>query len=315
MTPRPIRPRVALAQSPVLPRRRSSRRLSGSRPACLPASRRPAFPLWLAVIAFPALAPAQEPPRTVIRAETQLVLVEAAVQDKKGNSVKDLSTKDFHIWEDGKEQPITSLSLETAAAGPAKAARHYLVLFFDNSSLPTSQQLAIRRDAARFAGAWAAPDRNVSVVDFGPQIRVTQGFTALPGPLQQAISQAKASGQPVSERSAYRETRAAGGDQSSTAAATIPDMDASSDQIPARPGAGARGRGGPPAVSQDQALAQSPGAPFAQLDLLSGLQSVAESLGIHPRPQVPGSVHRRISHASFGVADGRRHLRPATRPT
>lgn len=223
------------------------------------------------------IAPSQEPAvpsRTVIRAETQLVLVDAAVVDKKGNSVSDLTAKDFHVWEDGKEQTITSLSVEASAAAPEKSSKHYLVMFFDNFTLQMADQLAMRRDAARFVGDWAAPDRYISVVDFGPNLRITQGFTSLPGPLSQAISDVQASGQ--SSLGPVQMGRNGPAPQTTTqmTGTTIPGMDASIAQAPPR--GGSRGRGGPAASSDDDPSAN--GRPFSQQNLLSGLQSVAESL-------------------------------------
>src|SRR5271155_442519 len=44
----------------------------------------------------------------VIRTETRLVLVDSVVTDKKGEYVRDLTQKDFKVWEDGKEQTLTS---------------------------------------------------------------------------------------------------------------------------------------------------------------------------------------------------------------
>ena len=213
------------------------------------------------LMALAQFAPAQElatPARTVIRAETQLVLVDAVVQDKKGKPVHDLNAKDFRVWEDGKEQAITSVSLETSAASPEKSLKHYLVLFFDNVSLSTSDQLATRKDAARFVGAWAGPDRYMSVVNFGPNLQIAQNFTAMPGPLRQAISMVQA-GAPAP-------------DGAMPTAANV--------RLDTRTPAPARGRGGPatPALSEQQTMNQSLGSPYAQQDLLAGLKTVAESL-------------------------------------
>jgi len=227
------------------------------------------------------IAPSQEPAepsRTVIRAETQLVLVDASVADKKGEPVHDLTAKDFHVWEDGKEQTVASLSVETATVAPEKSSKHYLVLFFDDSTLQMSDQLTIRRDAARFVGAWAAPDRYISVIDFGAGLRITQGFTSLTAPLTQAISSVQSGGQGTEttiQMTDRNQTAPQPGIQSLSV--TIPGMDASNAQSSPRPVAN-RGRGGPPAISEEQTAAQS-GKPFAQQDLLSGLQAVAESLG------------------------------------
>jgi len=48
---------------------------------------------------------------TTIRKETRLVLVDTVVTDKKGAYIRDLTVKDFRVWEDNKEQPIKSFFL------------------------------------------------------------------------------------------------------------------------------------------------------------------------------------------------------------
>src|SRR6476646_1594474 len=74
------------------------------------------------------------PPET-LKVETKVVLVDSVVTDKKGNYIRDLTQNDFKVWEDGKEQVVTSFSREDANADPSKGARHYMVLFFDNSTM------------------------------------------------------------------------------------------------------------------------------------------------------------------------------------
>ncbi len=76
----------------------------------------------------------------VFHAETRLVLVDTVVTDKKGNYVRDLAQKDFKVWEDGKEQPVTSFSYEESAGSPTNARPHYMVLFFDNSTMDVGDQ-------------------------------------------------------------------------------------------------------------------------------------------------------------------------------
>src|SRR5277367_5273821 len=49
----------------------------------------------------------------VIRRETRLVLVDTVVTDKKGNYIRDLTQKDFKVFEDNKEQTILSFSMGT----------------------------------------------------------------------------------------------------------------------------------------------------------------------------------------------------------
>src|SRR5437764_14919614 len=60
-----------------------------------------------------AAPPAPQNPETsptVIQKQTNLVLVDAVVTDKKGNYIRDLDQKEFKVYEDGKEQPISSFA-------------------------------------------------------------------------------------------------------------------------------------------------------------------------------------------------------------
>lgn len=122
----------------------------------------------------------------VIRAETRLVLVDSVVTDKKGNYVRDLAQKDFKVWEDSKEQPITSFSFEEST-GSANAAPRYMVLFFDNSTMDFGDQAKARDAAAKFIDANAGPDRLIALVDFGGSVHVSQNFTADAQRLKQAV--------------------------------------------------------------------------------------------------------------------------------
>jgi VWFA-related protein len=125
---------------------------------------------------------AQTPPgsandATVIRAETRLVLVDSVVTDKKGNYIRDLNQKDFKVWEDGKEQPITSFTYEEST-GSGKPQPRYMVLFFDNSTMDFADQAKARDAAAKFIDANAGPDRLIAIAEFGGTVRISQNFTA-----------------------------------------------------------------------------------------------------------------------------------------
>src|SRR5271168_5074843 len=101
----------------------------------------------------------------VIRAETRLVLVDTVVTDKKGNYVRDLAQTDFKVWEDGKEQTLTSFSFEqNSGSGPQQP--HYMVLFFDNSTMDMGDQAKARDAAAKFIDANAGPDRLIAIAEF-----------------------------------------------------------------------------------------------------------------------------------------------------
>lgn len=59
------------------------------------------------MILLPALCSAQQ---STVRVNTNLVEVDVIVTDSKGNLVKNLTAKDFEVYEDGKRQTITNFS-------------------------------------------------------------------------------------------------------------------------------------------------------------------------------------------------------------
>jgi hypothetical protein len=77
-----------------------------------------------------ALASAQQtaPPQTgqtpaappIIKSQVRVVLLDSVVTDRKGNYVRDLTVKDFKVWEDNKEQQITSFSTGDDPAAPGE---------------------------------------------------------------------------------------------------------------------------------------------------------------------------------------------------
>src|SRR5579859_3177596 len=146
----------------------------------------------------PAQQQAQTPPDAipagiVIKKESKLVLVDAVVTDKKGKYVRDLAQGDFKVYEDGKEQNVASFSSGTSQdAGPNSNQKHYLVLFFDNSSMEMPDQLNARSAATKFIDANAGLNNLMAVVEFGGSLRILQNFTASAELLKRAASGVKA---------------------------------------------------------------------------------------------------------------------------
>ena len=138
-------------------------------------------------------SPAQEPvdSHAVIRSDTRLVLVDTVVTDKKGAYVRDLTQKDFKVYEDNKEQPITSFSFETGPTSAADSRKHYLVLFFDNSNAAVGQQVYARDAATKFIEKNAGPNRLIAIAEFGGTLRVTQNFTEDAARLKQVVAGVK----------------------------------------------------------------------------------------------------------------------------
>jgi len=139
--------------------------------------------------ASPPASPAQ--PQTIIRAEKKLVLVDTVVTDKKGNYIHDLTQKDFRVWEDNKEQDIETFSFEAGPSVPANLQKHYLVLFFDNSSLQFTDQMQARSAALKFLDANTGPNKLIAVVNFGGSLQIAQNFTSDADRLKQVVSGVK----------------------------------------------------------------------------------------------------------------------------
>ena len=136
----------------------------------------------------PQAPPQQSPTGTSLKAETREVRVDVVVTDKKGNYVEDLKTSDFRLYEDDKQQPINSFSFGADPKGPIESQRHYMVLFFDNSSMDLSDQPRARAAAGKFIDAYAGPDRVMAVVNFGGSLQFAQNFTMDATRLKQAVS-------------------------------------------------------------------------------------------------------------------------------
>src|ERR1700738_4215211 len=102
-----------------------------------------------------------------IRTESRLVLVDAVVTDKKGKYLRDLKQEDFKVMEDGKEQAIRSFTFGHDPTIQANGQKHYMILFFDNSSMQAPDQIQARNAAAKFIESSEGADRLMAVVDFG----------------------------------------------------------------------------------------------------------------------------------------------------
>ena len=94
--------------------------------------------------------PTTEKAPTVIKTESNLVLVDVIATDKKGNYINDLEKSDFRVFEDNAEQPIASFSHETDTQPSAPAHPHYMVLFFDDSTMDAGLQAYARQQAVKF---------------------------------------------------------------------------------------------------------------------------------------------------------------------
>jgi VWFA-related protein len=143
------------------------------------------------VVLAVAMGSAQEANGPLIKAEKKLVLVDVVVTDKKDNYVHGLTAKDFRVWQDKDEQTIETFSSEVDPASPSANRKHYLVLFFDNSTMGFAEQTQARQAALRFLDKNTAPNRLIAVVNFGGSLRIAQNFTSDAERLKQVVSGVK----------------------------------------------------------------------------------------------------------------------------
>jgi VWFA-related protein len=143
---------------------------------------------WLmALLCMPGAARAQA--SAVIRTETRVVLMDTIVTNKQGEYVHGLTAKDFHLWDDNKQQTILSVSPER---GPATSRPRYLVLFF--GPMEAAERIVARQAVSGFIDANAEENRRVAVVSYGGGLRIAQAFTDDAGRLKAAVNTAISSG-------------------------------------------------------------------------------------------------------------------------
>ncbi|MEO8657399.1 MAG: VWA domain-containing protein [Bryobacteraceae bacterium] len=144
----------------------------------------------LLLVSSPHRSSAQAQSGTTLKTETRLVIVDTIVTDKKGTYVRGLEQGKFRVWEDDEEQTIKSFSAESEAP-VGKANQHYLVLFFDNSTLDLGQQTQARRAATKFIESNSGPNRLMAIVNFGGTLQLTQNFTSDTDRLKKVVSGVK----------------------------------------------------------------------------------------------------------------------------
>jgi VWFA-related protein len=127
----------------------------------------------------------------VIKKESRLVLVDAVVTDKKGDYISDLKQDNFRVYDDNKEQTITSFSFGSDPKAPVNSERRYVVLFFDNASMEMPDQQAARAAAAKFIEANVSAQHPMAVVEFTGALQVKQNFTTNAALLRAAATGAK----------------------------------------------------------------------------------------------------------------------------
>lgn len=164
---------------------------------------------------LPPPPPPQQPrdSRAVIRAFTDLVLIDVHVTDRAGKPVKGLPLEKFTVLEDGKTQKISSFdysdieTIETAAAADEKPVvislgavaapekvreavrdRRMIVLYFDLTSMQPDEVLRANEAALRYLREQMTPADLVAVLAFGNRLGVLANFTNDRALLERAVA-------------------------------------------------------------------------------------------------------------------------------
>ena len=122
----------------------------------------------LCLFSAAARAQSQQEPDETVTVNTNLVILNVGVADRKGQAVTDLSRGDFVVYEDGVKQSI--LNFEPAASPFS------LVLLLDMSGSTLNFRPTLRQSALRFIDALGPEDR-VEVVSFNDKVETLQHFT------------------------------------------------------------------------------------------------------------------------------------------
>lgn len=111
----------------------------------------------------------------VIRVDTDLVLIDVAVNDASGRPVRGLKPSDFKIYEDGVERPVSFLNTQRRA----DLARPLAVVFaLDVSGSMTTDELLRLREALRaFVDRLHARPTLTAMMSFGMNVNLLHSLT------------------------------------------------------------------------------------------------------------------------------------------
>jgi len=134
------------------------------------------FPVVVALLAQAAI-PGAPPPQTVYRAQTDVVVIDAAVTNGR-TPVTNLTKDDFEVKDNGVVQSILDFSRETAPLDVT-------VTIDVSGSMTRADRVVVERALAAISGALTPADR-AAVVTFGTQI--TERVPLQPGPIVTDLS-------------------------------------------------------------------------------------------------------------------------------
>jgi len=122
-------------------------------------------------------------PGDVISVNTSEVMLPVTVRDSSGRLIRDLTRRDFRVFEDGREQPLSDLALRQVPVD--------VVLMIDASSSVASNLDDFRRAVEGFATRLAPEDR-ISLIKFDDRVELLQDWTQSKFQLHRALNRIQA---------------------------------------------------------------------------------------------------------------------------
>ena len=135
-----------------------------------------------------------EPPMTTLKASARLTVLDVTVNDNKGQPIQGLKATDFHIFEDGKEQPINHFEeLRGDVARPTRqppplppnvytnlqpppSSSSVNVILMDALNTKLTDQAFVKSETLAYLKSMA-PGTRVAIMTLSNQLRILQGFT------------------------------------------------------------------------------------------------------------------------------------------
>src|SRR5262249_12109101 len=118
-------------------------------------------------------------PGDVISVETSEVMLPVTVRDRSGRFVSDLTRKDFHVFEDNREQPLSDLALRQVPVD--------VILMVDASSSVAAKLDDFRRAAEQLADKLDPNDR-ISLIKVDDRVQLLQDWTRIRYQLLRALT-------------------------------------------------------------------------------------------------------------------------------
>jgi len=141
--------------------------------------------IWFATFAVALIAPGWDTAKQkgAPAGEPHAVHVGVVVSGKDGSYIRDLSAKDFRVWEDDRERPVQNVSFGGALGSEIRST----VLFFDESSMDVHDRDTAWQAASGFIHSETDPNHRMAVATYNGSLRVLETFTDNPQRLNEAL--------------------------------------------------------------------------------------------------------------------------------